>query len=144
MTEITGWQWFYGTVEKMGQNTPTVHTARLRVMCGWNVLFGLLVWKQPLPANSHGHHLPANIWISKSNDSHISVWYFLDQNCCTCAMRSVSSMFNTSQAAAGKCNAEFVWNILKGHFSWDFFNIHSLSVDREVMDKSPVGTEDDT
>lgn len=111
---------FMEQLEKMGRNAPTVHTARLRVMCGWHVLFSLLVGKQPLPANSHGHHLPANIWISKRNDSHISVWYFLDQNCCTCAMRSVSSMFNTSQAAAGKCNVKFVWNLLKGHFFLGF------------------------
>lgn len=135
---------FMEQLEKMGRNAPTVHTARLRVMCGWHVLFSLLVGKQPLPANSHGLHLPANIWISKRNDSHISVWYFLDQNCCTCAMRSVSSVFNTSQAAAGKCNANFVWNLLKGHFSWDFFNIHSLCVAWELVDKRPVGTEDDT
>lgn len=125
----------------MGRNAPALQADRLWVMCGRSGLFALLVQKQPLPANSHGHHLPANIWISKSNDSHISVWYFLDQNCCTCAMWSVSSMFNTSQAAAGKCNAEIdeTQKPFFFFFSYDFFNIHSLSVAWEVTDRNLVG-----
>lgn len=57
-------------------------------------------------------------------------------------MWSVSSMFNTSQAAAGKCSVGFVWKVI--FFSWDFFNIHSLSVAWEVVDEGSEGTEDDT
>lgn len=93
---MSGWQQFYGTVGENGKKCPG---------CGWcaaGMAFLLYLYK-----NSHCQQipmdLPANIWISRSNDSHISVWYFLDQNCCTCAMWSVSSMFNTSQAAAARC-----------------------------------------
>lgn len=130
---MSGWQWLCGTVGENGMKFPCCAPS----LSGTS-LFGSLGWKQPLPASPHGHHLPANSCIPKRNDSHISVWYFLDWNCCTCAMWSVSSMFNTSQAAAGKCSVQFVWKVI---FSWDSFNIHSLSVAWEVVDESPEGIE---
>lgn len=113
--QMSGWQWLYGTVGENRMKFP-----RCARSPSGTSLFGSLGWKQPLAASPRGHHLPANIWIPKSNDSHISVWYFLDWNCCTCAMWSVSSMFNTSQAAAGKCSVELVWDWLKGHFFLGF------------------------
>lgn len=82
--------------------------------------------------NSHFQQIPVDIaylptfGFRKSNDSHISVRYFLDRSCCTCAMRSMSGVVNTSQAGEGRCNAELAWNPLKGHFSWNSFNIQGL------------------